>query len=127
MEVMHYIPFAVLPTFCYFIIVYITCVTVLTSGQRILMKRCIAGGFFVGKIYCDTWQFLWPASRNAGWQRAVKFQCQGHWKQCFAEYRKSRHHPSQKCPIPMGVFGPHLIRSSLGAPESTSQVASRSV
>ena len=60
--------------------------TILTSGQRILIRGRIAWGFFIGKIQCDTRLLLRPANRNAGRQRAGK----------------SRRHSASKGPLPLG-------------------------
>jgi len=63
--------------------------------------------FCTGQIKHDTRLLLRPANRNAGWQQAGK----------------SRRHIPQKCPFPWETWT-HLMHTSLGPSESTSQKVS---
>jgi len=103
------------------------CVSKLTSGQRILMRGRIAGGFLLGKFsvalnwFCGRWPVRTLVHSMWG-NLDVRVIGNGAWR-CVG---KSRHHPPSKVPLPLERCGPYLIRSSLGPPKSTSKTASRS-
>jgi len=68
----------------------------------------LQGIFHLKNLICDTRSLLsWPANRNADRQHAGKSR---------------RHSPASKVPLPVGIWThPHLTRSSIGPPESTSK------
>jgi len=92
-----------------FIVTWVLVTSGQTNYDEILHHR---GGFFMGKVYCDTLLFLWPVSCYTGQQHAGRSWHQGHWDRCSVACGKILTYSSSRVPLPIGGSRCHLIHSS---------------
>jgi len=104
---------------------------IVTYGQRILMRGCMTGDFSLGKFNVTL------TASVAGQLKRCSTACRKmsmsgpltseQREQCLAAFGKIRNIICLKSAPSHWGSGPHLVHSSLGPPESISQMASRLV